>query len=131
MRHLLPIFLSVVFTTGCAGDETLRSYGAAGKTWTLVELNGAAFTSPTRLSFGALNRMSGTGPCNSFSATMSVPYPWFNVTSLATTRAICPDLVAETAFFNGLSQASQTEVLGTTMILSNQTGLSMVFNATD
>ena len=130
LRALLLIVLPLSIT-GCDRDETLRSYGAGGKVWRLTELNGAPFTAETKLSFLAQNRVSGTGPCNSFTATMSVPYPWFDIETLASTKRICTALAEETQFFNALSDATLSEVAGTVMILSNTDGLSMVFTAAD
>jgi len=115
----------------CDQDETLRSYGAGDIVWSLTELNDAPFTADSALSFLSGNRVSGTGPCNTFMATMSVPYPWFELEGLASTRRVCPQLAEETDFFNALTQASQVEILGNVMVLSNDDGLSMVFKAVD
>lgn len=113
----------------CDREETIRKYGAADKIWALTELNGTPFGAETALSFQPNSRISGTGPCNAFNGKMSTPYPWFKVENLAATKRICPGLAEETAFFNALSQATLSEVLGRTMILSNPDGLSMIFNA--
>jgi len=70
----------------CQGDETLRAYGAADKTWQLTELNGTPVTTKTTLTFPEAGKITGTAPCNTFTATLTVPYPWFEVTPKA--RAI-------------------------------------------
>jgi heat shock protein HslJ len=131
MFHPATLALPLALLAGCDADETLRSYGGADKTWQLVELNGAAFADTATLTFPAKHKVAGNGPCNRFSATLDVPYPWFNVTQVVSTKMACPALAHETAFFDTLSAASISEVLGNTMILSNPEGLMMVFNAAD
>jgi heat shock protein HslJ len=115
----------------CERDETVRAYGGAEKTWRLIDLNDAPVTASATLTFTDDGKITGTAPCNGYSATMTVPYPWFEAGPILSTRRACPDLAAETAFFDGLRAAAQVEVLGDTMIVSNTEGLSMVFTATD
>ena len=57
----------------CDTDETLRSYGAADKTWVLTEIDGTAFTARTTMTFPEKGRIAGKAPCNSYGGTMS----WF------------------------------------------------------
>lgn len=123
----------IMFTTlaACERDETVRAYGGADKVWRLTELNDTAFTASATLMFTDDGKITGTAPCNGYSTTMTVPYPWFETGPILSTRRACPDLAAETAFFDGLRTAAQVEVLGGTMIISNTDGLSMVFTATD
>ena len=131
MFRPVALALTLALLAGCDADETLRSYGGADKTWQLVELNGTAFTDTAILTFPARSKVVGNGPCNHFAATLKVPYPWFEVTQFVSTKMACPALAQETAFFDALSAASISEVLGDTMILSNPQGLTMVFNAAD
>lgn len=131
MTRLLPLLAVILPLAACDGDETLRNYGAADVVWTLTELNGAPFTANSALSFLPGNRVTGTGPCNTFMASMSVPYPWFDLESLASTRRVCPHLADETEYFDALSHASQVEILGNVMVLSNPEGLSLVFKAVE
>ena len=129
MIRTTSLLISLMVIGACDRDETVRQYGAADKTWVLTELNGSPFSAETALSFQPQNRISGTGPCNVFTGRMATPYPWFGIENLAATKRICPDLAEETAFFNALSQATLSEVLGDTMILSNPDGLTMVFKS--
>jgi heat shock protein HslJ len=118
-----------ILAMGCAGDETLRAYGAAGKTWRLVELDDKPFAARATLVFPEQGKIAGLAPCNTYSATMSVPYPWFETGPIATTRTFCPDQAAETAFLAALAQMSLSEVLGNTLILSTPDGRIMLFKA--
>jgi len=129
MIRLAAPLIFVGFLNGCQGDETVRAYGAADKQWRLVDLNDTAFSASATLTFPETGRVTGQGPCNGFSATMTVPYPWFELGPIAATQRACPELDAETVYFSALSAATLSEVLGDTMILSNTEGLSMVFKA--
>ncbi len=130
MRVIIP-FCLLIMLAACDSDETLRAYGAGDRTWWLTELNGKPFTATATFTFPEKNRIVGSAPCNSYSAPMTVPYPWFKVGPIAATKRACPELAAETDFFEGLRAASISEVLGDMMILSNTEGLSMVFTARD
>lgn len=119
----------IALVGACVRDETVRNYGASDRIWQLVELNGNPFAETASLSFADTDRISGSGPCNSFAGTMSVPYPWFKAEALLSTKMACPALSQETLFFTSLGQATLAEVLGDTLILSNTDGLEMVFTA--
>ncbi len=127
MRYLtLSLLLPLA---GCYGDETTRAYGAADKVWRLSELNGAPFTANATITFPQEGRLAGDAPCNSYSATLEVPYPWFETGPITATKRACPDLAAESAFFETLTRATLSEVLGDVLILSDPNGPLMVFNA--
>lgn len=115
----------------CRGDETVAGYGAAGKTWRLTELNGAPFAATATLQFPETGKIVGEGPCNRFSAAMTVPYPWFETGPIQSTEMACSDLDAETAFFEALASMSQSEVLGDVMILRTEDDEEMVFKASE
>jgi heat shock protein HslJ len=115
----------------CQGDETVRAYGGGDKTWRLVELNGAPFDGRATLTFPEAGQIAGEAPCNAYSATMTVPYPWFDAGPIAVTRRACPDLAAEATFLKALEGASISDVLGDTLILSDDAGPTLVFKAAD
>ena len=131
MLKLIVTLPALLFLSLCRGDETVVRYGAADKTWVLQELNGAAFTANATLIFPEPGRIAGNGPCNSFSGAMTVPYPWFEAVDIAATKRACPDLTDEGRFFTALAEATFSEVLDDTLILSDQDGLEMVFKAGD
>ncbi len=117
--------------TACQGDETLSAYGAAQRDWRLVEMDGQAVKAPVTLRFPEAGQITGTGPCNSFSATQTAPYPWFGIGPIASTRSACPNLAAEAAFFRALEAMELAEVLGDTLILSTAQGRQMLFKAAE
>ncbi len=131
MKKAVLIAVVAMAASACRGDETIRAYGAAGQTWALKELNGDAFTASATLTFPKPGRIAGKGPCNSYTASLTAPYPWFETGAIAATRSFCPNLADETVFLSALSRATLSEVAGSTLILSNPDGLNMVFIASD
>ena len=127
MRLLLLIALLGLGT--CGKDETVAAYGGAGQVWVLVQLDDAPFDFHTTLSFPEPGKIAGDGPCNRYSGVMTTPYPWFDVGQVVSTRMACPDLQAEAAFFEALSEMTESEVSGGTLILRNEAGREMLFTA--
>ncbi len=111
------------------GDETLSGYGATDKTWVLTEIDGTAFEARAVLTFPEEGRIQGQAPCNTFSGSQTVPYPWFKAEGIAVTRMACPELEAEAAFFEALQAMTLAEVGVDTLFLSNDDGRKMVFHA--
>ncbi|MFZ5964496.1 META domain-containing protein [Thalassococcus sp. BH17M4-6] len=118
----------LAFVSACAQDETVFSYGAGERSFVLQSIDGAPVGARATLSFPAPGRISGQAPCNSFSGTQTVPYPWFNAGPLAVTRRACPDLAAEQAFLTALSEMTLVKVEEGTLRLSNDAGREMIFS---
>jgi heat shock protein HslJ len=83
------------------------------------------------LRFTEDGKIAGNAPCNSYSGTLSAPYPWFEVTELTATRAACAGLEAEGYYFAALIAMTQSEVAGDVLILRNEDGHEMVFKAAE
>jgi len=115
----------------CEGDETVARYGAANVIWHLTEISSDPIDATITMQFPSKGKIAGKAPCNSYSATMTDPYPWFEIGPIAATRMACPALDAETTFFNALASMSQSEILGGTLILRNDAGAEMVFKASE
>jgi len=115
--------------TNCGGDESVTAYGAGDATWRLVEIDGQPFTARATLGFADEGRLSGQAPCNSYLGQQTVPYPWFRAEKIVTTHMACPDLAAETVYFAALAAMTLSEVSGAALILSNDAGREMVFEA--
>lgn len=127
MRFLALTLLS--FIPACQADETLRAYGAADQLWVLTEIDGQPFLASATLTFPDEGTIAGNAPCNGYSASMSVPYPWFEVGPILSSKRACPSLAAETEFFDALESMTLSEVLGDVLILSTVEGRKMVFKA--
>ena len=124
-RYLLvPGLLATL--AGC-GDETSSGYATPGAEYHLQEINGTAFPARATITFPEKGRIAGYGPCNSWSATQSAPYPWFKATSIGGTEIACPDLDQEQIFYQRLAAMTLIEFSGPTLLLANDAGDEMLF----
>ncbi len=132
MRLLTLLSLSWLSLASCQADETIRAYGAGEGVWQLAEMNGKPVTVLATLQFTDRHQISGTAPCNSYSARMDVPYPWWGTGPIAATKRACPDLSAEAAFFSALEGAKLSSAKGQQLILSAEDGSPLlVFTPAD
>lgn len=113
---------------GCT-DETISGYADPAAVYRLVTLDEAPFMAEATIAFPEEGQIAGTGPCNRWSARQAVPYPWFEAGSILATKRACPELVEEAAFFAALGEMTLAEVQGPVLILSNDAGREMVFEA--
>lgn len=121
LRKPLPLLFFLLTLAGCLRDESVTGYAAG--IWELETDEAVRIT----LDLTARGRISGHGPCNSYSAPQTAPYPWFEPGPLASTRAICPDLAAEQRFLAALSGMTLAEVSGPVLILSNDMSDTLEF----
>lgn len=112
---------------GCQGDESISAYAA--ETYQLMQINGAPFAASATLTLATPGEISGQAPCNSYGASQSAPYPWLDIGAVRSTRRACPDLDAEARYLTMLPGMTIAEAVGGTLILTNETGDEMVFQA--
>lgn len=124
MMRIIPF---LILATSCTGDETLRTYAQADAVYVLQSLDDAPFPARATLEFTQAGKIGGQAPCNSYFATQTVPYPWFEVGPIGATRRACAELDQEARYFDALSAMQFSESLGDTLILSNDAGREMVF----
>lgn len=127
MRILLFAFLTQL-PFGCQ-DESISGYTDSATIWTLVELDGTPFPARATITFPSEGKITGKAPCNSYTASQTVPLPWFKIEGLVATEMACPDLNAEQKYFDALTKATLAEAFGDTLILSNDTGFELVFKS--
>ena len=129
---MLRLFLTLpILLASCLKDETVSGFATDAIVYQLVEMGGLSFAGRATISFPKLGRVSGDGPCNSYSANQNVPYPWIEITGLVATKRACRALAQEAAFFDGLATMTLVEAAGNSLILSNDAGAKMVFQAGD
>ncbi len=126
MRPWLILPLALTF---CQKDETLAGYADQRAIYTLQMINDDQFPARVTLTLPKRGRIAGEGPCNTYSARLTVPYPWFAVKDLTTTRRGCPELALETLYLDTVRSMTLVEVSGNTLILSNDAGDEMTFKA--
>lgn len=130
MRLILSSSMAAFITlSGCVTDETLSGFVEPGTVFELRTLDGDTFNARANITFPEPGQVAGQGPCNSFSARQSAPYPWFAIDAIAATRRACPELSQEAAFFDALGAMTLAEVSGRTLILPDSEGQEMVFEA--
>nr|WP_120502596.1 META domain-containing protein [Roseovarius sp. EL26] len=122
-------FVLLAALTQCASDETLAAYGGAEATWHLRDIDGEPSQTNATLLFPAPGVVSGSGPCNSYHGQQTAPYPWFEAKNISTTKRACPDLAAEGRYLKSLRAMTLSEIAGDTLILSNDAGREMIFQA--
>ena len=127
--RILFLTLLLVATAACSRVTTAADFGAAGKTWHLLSIDDAPYEADATINFLGRGEVSGQAPCNRWFATLETPYPWFSLNGVGATKRACEDLNAEAAFFSALSDMSLVEVLGDVLVLSNDAGRTMLFEA--
>lgn len=119
--------LALLLAFPACTDETISGYADPTAVYRLTEIGGEPFTARASISFPRQGLVTGEAPCNTWSASQSVPYPWLDLGPIAATRRACPDLNAETAFFDALGTMTLAVVENGVLTLSNDAGGEMVF----
>ena len=124
------ILLGCAFMVGaCQPDETLSGFVDPTTRWVLKEVHGVPYAHEAYIVFPEEGRISGQAPCNSFSASLTTPYPWVSLGPMMVTRMMCPDMDAERAFFEALGSVTLAEAQGDVLILSKGTDPVLIFHA--
>lgn len=119
-----------LFVTGCGVPVSETVAGpAAGRDWVLESLADAPARAAFTIGFSDSGALNGAGPCNRFTARQTAPLPWFAMEELSMTGRACPEQAEETRYIEALQRMALAEVAGTTLILSNDDGETMVFRA--
>ena len=131
MRHVAALCAALA-VSACQSAAQQDGFGGPDTTWRLVTLDGAAFPADATLTFPDGQRLAGQAPCNSYFGPLTAPYPAFAAPVIAATKRACPDLAAETAFFEALSAARLSAAKDGRLVLSAEDGSPLlVFTAAD
>lgn len=116
-----------VATSGAGTDAKVPPEYLAPE-WALVSIDGVDVTTRASIDFSEPGRVSGQAPCNRWFAAQTAALPDFRVDAVGATKMACPDLAAEAAFFDALSQMTRAEITGpVTLTLTGPDGRAMVF----
>lgn len=99
---LAPLALAACVTPALSSDIT-------GIGWHLVGLEGQEVAFTAQITFED-NRFSGRAPCNRFFGENSAALPELSIQAIGATKMACPDLAAESAFFEALEAMQRAEV---------------------
>ena len=127
MKLRWPILIALL--VGCNEDETLSGYVGKETLFSLKSINGAAFNGVATLDLSEAGKVFGDAPCNSYSASQTAPYPWFDAGPIIATKRACEGLALETMFLQALGRMAFAEVSGPILILTNEAKEEMVFEA--
>ncbi|NNU81548.1 META domain-containing protein [Halovulum dunhuangense] len=109
--------------------DTVGEAAPSDTLWTLESLNDGPAAFGATLRFTSDGRVTGSGPCNRFSARQTAPLPWFQIEDIAATRRACPDLAAEQVYFTALGAMEFAEVAADSLLLTNTDGESLFFRS--
>lgn len=129
MQRCLVFAAFASVCVNCGPDETVSGYADPAATYQLQTLNGLDFASVATIAFPQEGSVTGAGPCNSFRADQTAPYPWFDIGPIAATRRACPELADEQRYFTVLSSMSIAEVNGRVLLLTNEAGNELFFQS--
>lgn len=118
---------AVSLVLSCGPDEAPSASPSPDAVYRLVSIDGTAVPYRATLQFAQTGEISGQAPCNRYSAAQSATLPAIRIEAIAATRMACPDLPAETQFFDALQSVTLAEVSGQTLVLSGPVGPVMVF----
>jgi len=110
-------------------DETVTAYATHDGVYQLSTLDGVPFPAQATIDLRVTGTVSGQAPCNTYRTAQTAPYPWFTLGPIVATRRACPDLDAETRYLTALATMTIVEAANDLLILSNEAGESMVFQA--
>lgn len=127
----LTLFLTAALfgLVECSKDETVSAFVPDGKTWYAISMKGRPTTTEIYVEFPEEGVIRGKGPCNTFSATQTEPYPWFKAENIVATKAACRGIQEEQIFFIRLGMVTEIEVAGTVMIMTDKDGDEIVFES--
>ncbi len=127
MRLLASLFFPLALLACNNADQSVAAFVDPGSSWKLSALNGAPFLANATIAFPAAGRVTGQGPCNGYTAQQTAPYPWIEIKAIGATKMACSQMAEEQVFFNALTKVTIAEVAGTTLILSAENDIEMVF----
>ena len=123
----MRVMLAALLLSSC-GDETVTAHSEEDL-FALQAINDQPFDASATLNISEPGRISGQAPCNSYFAAQTAPYPWFDLGPIASTKRACAELKDESLYLETLARMTIVEVSGPVLILTNDMGEKMVFQA--
>lgn len=111
----------------CGQDETVSGQTGPDDLWRLIRIGEAPVAERITIRFPEQGRAAGEAPCNSYSSDQTAPLPWIDLGPIAATRRACPALELETRYFELLERMALVEVLGDTLLMTADDGMTLTY----
>lgn len=105
----LALFVSAALSLTACVTPALSDPEIAGVDWHLVGLEGQEVDWEASLRLDG-DKVSGKAPCNRWFATNAAALPAVSIQSIGATKMACPDLAAESAYFEALQAMQRAEL---------------------
>ncbi|WP_374375553.1 META domain-containing protein [Tabrizicola sp.] len=105
----LPLFVCAALSLTACVSPALSNDEIAGVDWHLVGLEGQEVGWEAFLRFDG-DKVAGKAPCNRWFGTNSAALPAVSIQGIGATKMACPDLAAESAYFETLQAMLRAEL---------------------
>jgi heat shock protein HslJ len=105
----LPNLLSAALSLAACVSPALSEPEIAGVDWHLVGVEGMEVDWTASIRFEG-DKVSGKAPCNRWFGTNSAALPAVAIQAIGATKMACPDLAAESAYFETLQAMQRVEL---------------------
>lgn len=105
----LPVLLCAALSLAACVTPALSDDEIAGIDWHLVGIEGQDVDWTASLRFDG-DKVSGKAPCNRWFGTNAAVFPDVAITTIGATKMACPDLAAESAFFEAMQAMQRAEL---------------------
>jgi len=108
-------------------DETLAAYAERDVAYRLEPAEDAPAVGTLTLRFPKVRSVEVRTHCASYHAALTVPYPWFRTARWQVADRHCDPGSQDLLFRDALRRMTLAEILGDTLILSNDIGEALIF----
>lgn len=115
-----PLVMMGCISPAASGEIT-------GQEWQLIARQGEPVAWTATLALGADGTAYGQAPCNRFFGTSTATLPALALTDLGATRMACPDLAAESDYFQALAAVTMAEIRQGHLFLTGPEGRVLEF----
>ena len=105
----LPALLCATLGLAACVSPAISGPEIAGIDWHLVGIEGQEFAAPASLRLDG-DKLSGKAPCNRWFGTNAAALPAIAIEAIGATKMACPDLAAESAYFEALQAMQRAEL---------------------
>ena len=122
----LPLFFCAALSLTACVSPALSGDEIAGVDWHLVGLEGQEIGWTASLRFEG-DKVAGKAPCNRWFGTNAAALPTVAIVGIGATKMACPDLAAESAYFEALQAMQRAELDQDHLFLIGPEGRIMEF----